>query len=72
MRAQAVEQYYPQEFKFTPRILGRLFPGLTFHDEEREQWEEDIEEYHLLLEMVCWQSDERDEAKDHPQSALLW
>ena len=53
MRAQAVEQYYPQEFKFTPRILGRLFPGLTFHDEEREQWEEDIEEYHLLLEMVC-------------------
>jgi len=44
MRAQAVEQYYPQEYKFTPRILGRLFPGLTFEDEAREQWEEDIEE----------------------------
>jgi hypothetical protein len=44
-RAQAIEQYYPQDFKFTPRILGRLFPGLTFQDEEREQWEEDIEEY---------------------------
>jgi small subunit ribosomal protein S33 len=45
MRAQAIEQYYPQEFKFTPRILGRMFPGLTFQDEEREQWEEDVEEY---------------------------
>jgi hypothetical protein len=44
-RAQAIEQYYPQDFKFTPRILGRLFPGLTFQDEDREQWEEDIEEY---------------------------
>jgi len=44
MRAQAIENYYPQEFKFTPRILGRLFPGLTFQDEEREQWEEDVEE----------------------------
>ena len=47
MRAQAMEQYYPQEYKFTPRILGRLFPGLTFQDEERERWEEEIEEYEL-------------------------
>jgi Mitochondrial ribosomal subunit S27 len=42
-RAKAIENYYPQNFKFTPRILGRLFPGLAFQDEEREQWEEDIE-----------------------------
>jgi hypothetical protein len=49
MRAQAVEQYYPQDFKFTPRILGRLFPGLTFEDEEREQWEEQIEEFDSRL-----------------------
>jgi hypothetical protein len=44
MRAQAIENYYPQDFKFTPRILGRLFPGLTFQDDDREQWEEDVEE----------------------------
>jgi len=47
-RAQAIEQYYPQEFKFTPRILGRLFPGITFQDDAREQWEEEIEEYFFL------------------------
>jgi hypothetical protein len=45
MRAQAIESYYPQNFKFTPRILGRMFPGLTFQDEEREQWEDDVEEF---------------------------
>lgn len=46
-RASWVENYYPQEFNFTPRLLNRLFPGLSFEDEERQQWEEDIEEYCL-------------------------
>jgi hypothetical protein len=39
-RAQAVQDYYPMEWDWTPRKLGRLFPGFTFYDEEREQWEE--------------------------------
>jgi Mitochondrial ribosomal subunit S27 len=41
--AKAVQDYYPQDFKFTPRKLSRLFPGLTFQDEARERWEEEIE-----------------------------
>ena len=44
-RAQAVQDYYPMDFKFTPRVLGRLFPGMQFQDEYREEWEEFNEEY---------------------------
>ena len=48
--APTIENYYPQDFKFTPRIMSRLFPGLSFEDEEREEWEEDIEEYILYCD----------------------
>jgi hypothetical protein len=46
-RAQAMQDYYPMNFKFTPRVLGRMFPGLQFQDDYREDWEEVIEEYSL-------------------------
>ena len=44
-RAQAMQDYYPMDFKFTPRVLGRLFPGMQFEDEYREEWEDSLEEY---------------------------
>ena len=42
-----MQDYYPMDFKFTPRVLGRLFPGMQFEDEYREEWEESNEEYTL-------------------------
>ena len=51
-RAKAIENYYPQDFKFTPRKLARLFPGLTFQDEERERKLEWVEQYRPLANTV--------------------
>ena len=60
-RAQAIQDYYPMDFKFTPRVLGRLFPGLQFEDEYREEWEEFNEEYARMDRCANWQEKEKRE-----------
>ena len=57
-KAPVVENYYPPEFNLTPRTMGRLFPGLSFRDVAREQWEEDVEQYSQRRDLLLIDQEE--------------
>jgi len=66
-----MQDYYPMDFKFTPRVLGRMFPGLQFEDEYREEWEESLEEY-LLPRLWANLLGGREEEEEPHKSIFLY
>jgi len=71
-RAKAIENYYPQDFKFTPRKLARLFPGLTFQDEERERKLEWVEQYSVLVNIATNLCSKKRKGKGAPAKYIFY